>query len=130
MESRGRIVVIADDNPDAAESLALLLSREGHDVHTASNGLEAVETAVRVKPDVVLLDIGMPELDGHQAARRIRELPWDKPMMIVALTGWDSDVEVLRSAEGAFDARFTKPVDFAALRWLLGQGHGAPWTKV
>jgi CheY-like chemotaxis protein len=83
-----RRILVVDDNPDAAASLEMLLTLSGHEVHTAHDGLEAVEMAAKVQPDVILLDVGLPRLDGYEAARRIREQRRDKSLILVALTGW------------------------------------------
>jgi PAS domain S-box-containing protein len=107
----GRRVLIADDNRDAAESMALILRMMGNDVRTANDGKEAVETAERFAPDVVLLDIGMPLLNGYDAARRIRAAGWGKELLLVALTGWGQDDDKKRAADAGFDLHFTKPLE-------------------
>ncbi|MGZ8253824.1 MAG: PAS domain-containing protein [Burkholderiaceae bacterium] len=117
----GLKVLVADDNEDAVESAAMLLSLNGNDVKLASDGLEAVEAANRYRPDVVLLDIGMPKLNGFEACRRIRSEPWGKDMLVVAVTGWGQEEDRRRTAEAGFDAHFTKPVDFASVMALIGQ---------
>jgi signal transduction histidine kinase len=114
-----RRILVVDDNPDAAESLAMLLKLSGHDVHIAHDGLEAVEEAAKLQPDVILLDIGLPRLDGYEAARRIRKQPRDKGVILVALTGWGQDEDRRRSEEAGFDAHMIKPVDLDALANLL-----------
>ncbi len=80
-------ILIADDNRDAAQTLAIMLAYDGHEVRTAYDGLEALATGQVFEPDVVLLDIGMPVMDGHQTARQIRERPWGRDVYLVALTG-------------------------------------------
>ncbi|MGZ8254836.1 MAG: PAS domain-containing protein [Burkholderiaceae bacterium] len=117
----GLKVLVADDNEDAVESAAMVLSLNGNDVKLASDGLEAVEAADRYRPDVVLLDIGMPKLNGFEACRRIRAEPWGKDMLVVAVTGWGQEEDRRRTAEAGFDAHFTKPVDFASVMALIGQ---------
>ena len=117
----GLKVLVADDNEDAVESAAMVLSLNGNDVKLASDGLEAVEAADRYRPDVVLLDIGMPKLNGFEACRRIRSEPWGKDMLVVAVTGWGQEEDRRRTAEAGFDAHFTKPVDFASVMALIGQ---------
>ena len=114
-----RRILVVDDNRDAAESLAMLLKLSGHEVHTAHDGLEAVEAAAKFQPDVILLDIGLPRLNGYEAARRIREQQRDKGLMLVALTGWGQEEDRRRSEEAGFDAHLVKPVDLAALSKLL-----------
>ena len=116
----GLCVLVADDNEDAVESAALVLALNGNDVKLAADGLEAVEAAGRYRPDVVLLDIGMPKLNGFEACRRIRAAPWGKDMLVVAVTGWGQEEDRRRTAEAGFDAHFTKPVDFASVMALIG----------
>ncbi len=110
---------MADDNRDAADSLAMMLRLVGYEVHAAHDGQEAVEAAGRLRPDVVLLDIGMPKLNGLQAARHIREQPWGRQMVLVAITGWGQEEDKRRATEAGFDHHLTKPVDPAALQELL-----------
>ena len=114
-----RRVLVVDDNVDSAESLALLLRRGGSEVRTAYDGLAAVITAESFRPDVVLLDIGLPVLDGYHAARRIRQQPWGGAMTLAALTGWGQPTDLARSREAGFDAHLVKPVDYAAVVRLL-----------
>ena len=108
-----------DDNRDAAASLAMTLELVGHDTRTAHDGLEAVEAAEKFRPDVVLLDIGLPKLNGYDACRRIREQPWGQNMVIVALTGWGQEEDRRRSKDAGFDGHLIKPVDYAALMKVL-----------
>jgi PAS domain S-box-containing protein len=115
----GRRILVVDDNQDSADSLAMLLGMTGHEVETAYDGLEAVEAAERVRPDVVLLDLGMPRLNGYDACRRIREQPWGKDVVLIALTGWGQEEDRRRTAEAGFDGHLVKPVDHAALAELL-----------
>ena len=93
----------------------MLLKLTGNETHTAYDGLEAVEAAAAFKPDVVLLDIGLPKLNGYEACRRIREQPWGKSMVLVALTGWGQEEDRQKSREAGFDDHLVKPVDHAAL---------------
>ncbi|HMM74837.1 MAG TPA: ATP-binding protein [Gammaproteobacteria bacterium] len=116
--ARRRILVV-DDNRDAADSLALLLNLSGHDVHTAHDGLEAVASAAKLPFDVILLDLGLPGLDGCEAARRIREQQGEKRPMLVAVTGWGQADDRRRTNDAGFDAHLVKPVDFAVLTKLL-----------
>jgi CheY-like chemotaxis protein len=110
-----RRILVADDNRDAAETLAMLLRLDGHEVHIANDGLEAVEMFVRVQPEAVILDIGMPGLSGHEVARRIRDQHGDRPVILIAVTGWGQKADKDRAAASGFDHHFTKPVDYAAL---------------
>ena len=117
--TRPRRVLIVDDNRDSANSLATLLKLTGHDVYTANDGLEAVEVAANVEPEVILMDIGMPRLNGYEAARRIRTQWGRERVTLVALTGWGQAEDRSRSKEAGFDAHLLKPVDLAALTKLL-----------
>ena len=116
-----RRILVVDDNRDSADSLAMLLQLIGHQVHIAHDGPEAVEKAATFQPHVILLDIGLPTLNGYEAARRIREQQRQKGLTLVALTGWGQDEDRRRSVEAGFDAHMTKPVDFAALTKLLAE---------
>ena len=112
-------ILIADDNADGADSLAMLLRIHGHEVAIAYDGLQAVAEAETMRPDVVLLDIGMPKLNGFDACRRIREQPWGRDVYLVALTGWGQDTDRSSSEEAGFDHHLVKPVDLDALGRLL-----------
>jgi signal transduction histidine kinase len=114
-----RRILVADDNNDALESLATLLQLSGHEVFTAPNGAAALETAEQQRPEVALLDIGMPKLDGYEVARRIRAAPWGKRITLVALTGWGQDSDRRRSQEAGFDSHLVKPLDLDKLTDLL-----------
>jgi CheY-like chemotaxis protein len=115
----GRRVLIVDDSEDGAESLAMLLEFGGHEPHKAHDGVAALEAAERLRPDAVLLDIGLPGLNGYEVCRRIRQTAWGKRITLVALTGWGSDEDRDRSRDAGFDAHMVKPVDFDALLALL-----------
>ena len=117
--SRRRRILVADDNVDSAESLGMLLKLLGNDVSIANDGLQAVEVAETFRPDAILLDIGMPKLNGYEACRRIRELPWGKTAILIAMTGWGRDEDQRRSQEAGFDRHLVKPVDPSALEKLL-----------
>jgi len=116
-----RRILVVDDNRDSADSLVMLCELDGHQVHTAYDGLEAVEAATSLQPDLVLLDIGLPGLNGYEAARQIRSQPRNQDLMLVALTGWGQKEDRERSEEAGFDAHLVKPVDFNALRKLLAK---------
>jgi PAS domain S-box-containing protein len=116
-----RRILVVDDNRDAATSLAMLLKIAGHETHTAHDGLEAVEAAATFRPEIVLLDIGLPKLNGYEACRRIREQPWGKNIVIVALTGWGQAEDRKKSKNAGFDGHMVKPVDFDALTKLLAE---------
>ena len=114
-----RRILVADDNNDALESLATLLQLSGHEVYTAANGAMALESAEAHRPEVALLDIGMPKLDGYEVARRIRAQPWGQRITLVALTGWGQDSDRRRSQEAGFDSHLVKPLDLDKLMELL-----------
>jgi PAS domain S-box-containing protein len=120
-----RRILVADDNRDAADSLAMMLRLGGHEVHAVHDGQEAVDAAAWFRPDVALLDIGMPKLNGFEAARRIREQAHGDGVMLVAITGWGQEEDRRRSAQAGFDHHLTKPVDPAALERVLAAGAGA-----
>ncbi|RIL06995.1 MAG: hypothetical protein DCC71_04590 [Proteobacteria bacterium] len=116
-----RRILIVDDNVDAAEALAALLQIHGHDTRVAHDGLAAIEAASEYRPDLVLLDIGLPKLDGHEAARWIRAQPWGREIALVALTGWGQAEDRRRSREVGFDHHLTKPVDLKTLLAAFAQ---------
>lgn len=120
----GRRILVVDDNVDSASSLAMMLKAMGNDVRTANDGVEAVETAEAFGPDLVLLDIGMPRMNGFEACRRIREQARGNRVTIVALTGWGQEEDKRRSQEAGFDDHLVKPVDPAALERLLRSNSG------
>jgi CheY-like chemotaxis protein len=107
--SRRRILV-ADDNNDAVEALALQLQLAGHDVRTANDGMEALEVGEAFQPQVVLLDLGMPRMDGYETGRQMRRRSWGSRATLVALTGWGQQQDRMRTAEAGFDAHLVKPV--------------------
>jgi len=117
--SSPRRVLVVDDNLDAAEGLAMLLQLKGHEVATAYDGEGAIDTARRFDPQVVLLDIGLPRLDGFEVARRLREEFPDRSMLLVALTGYGQERDRLRAREAGFDHHLLKPVRLEMLEQLL-----------
>jgi signal transduction histidine kinase len=114
-----RRILVADDNVDALESLATLLELSGHEVFSAANGALALESAEQNLPEVALLDIGMPKMDGYEVARRIRAQPWGRSITLVALTGWGQESDRRRSGEAGFDSHLVKPLDLDKLTELL-----------
>ncbi len=112
-------ILVVDDNRDSADSLAILLRMTGNEVRTAYDGFAAIQAAESYQPEFVLLDIGMPKLNGYDACRRIREQPWGKNMVLIALTGLGQDRDRRRTEEAGFDAHLVKPVDPQALLKLL-----------
>jgi CheY-like chemotaxis protein len=112
-------ILVVDDNVDAAESLALILRLRGHEVRTADRGLASIEIGAEFHPQVIILDLGMPGLNGYDTARRIRGEPWGKKVLLIALTGWGQPEDVRRSAEAGFDHHLTKPADLERLGRLI-----------
>jgi len=121
LQSVPRRILLADDNADALESLALVLRLRGHQVFSASNGAIALETAARHMPEVALLDIGMPLIDGYEVARRIRAQEWGKGVTLVAVTGWGQESDRVRSQQAGFDTHLVKPLDLDKLTALLAR---------
>lgn len=119
--SIARRILVVDDNKDAADSIATLLKMDGHETHTVNDGLAAVEAAATFGPDVILCDIGLPKTSGYEVARRIREQPWGKAIVLIAVTGWGQDEDRRKSKEVGFDAHLVKPVEHAALLKLLAE---------
>lgn len=119
-----RRILVVDDNQDSADSLSLLLRMLGNEVRTAHDGLQAVAAATEFHPDLVLLDIGLPKLNGYDAARRIRAVRGDR-VVLIAVTGWGQKEDRRRSREAGFDHHLTKPVDLAALNQLLANAPSA-----
>ena len=114
-----RRVLVADDNADAASSLTLWLQQEGHEVRTAKDGHQAVVLAELFRPEVILMDLGMPRLDGLEASRKIRSQPWGKTIRIIALTGWGREQDRMRTQHAGIDLHWVKPVDPHALASIL-----------
>jgi CheY-like chemotaxis protein len=120
-------ILVADDNRDAAESMSTVLRLMGNEVRTVHDGVQAVEEAAAFRPDMVLLDIGMPRLNGYDAARPHPRERWGKSIMVVAMTGWGQDEDKRRASEAGFDRHFTKPVDPADIEQLIaGLRSGSP----
>jgi CheY-like chemotaxis protein len=104
-------ILVVDDNPDSLESLSLLLAFSGNEVRTASDGVTAVAVAEAFRPEVVLLDVGMPNMNGYDACRLIRGQEWGRNVLLIALTGWGQEEDRARSHAAGFDQHFVKPVD-------------------
>ena len=113
-------ILVVDDNIDSATTMAELLAMHGHELHTAFDGLQGLEEAIRFKPDVVILDIGMPKMNGYTVARRIRERMDGTQPLLIAVTGWGQEEDRMRSKAAGFDHHLVKPVDPAELVTLLG----------
>jgi DNA-binding response OmpR family regulator len=124
---RFRILVV-DDNHDSALSLAMVLTMMGHETRTAHDGETALATAEEFHPDVVLLDIGLPKMNGYEVAQRIRENAWGTDMFLIAVTGWGQAEDRARSAEVGLNMHMVKPVEPTALQAVLADlnrnGHG------
>lgn len=112
-------VLVVDDNVDSVDSLAMLLRMMGHEVETASDGASGLDRAVAFKPDVAILDIGLPKVNGYELAKQIREQEWSKSVILVALTGWGQEQHRRRSEESGFNHHLTKPVEFDVLQEIL-----------
>jgi CheY-like chemotaxis protein len=110
---------VVDDNRDSAATMAMMLELLGNEVATAFDGIEAVEVTASFRPQVVLMDVGMPRLNGLDATRRIREQPWGRKVVIIALTGWGQEGDKTQSQEAGCDAHLVKPVEISELEKLL-----------
>lgn len=128
LPAASRRILIVDDNYDGAESLAMLLEEFGHETRQAHDSLEALDAAERLRPEAVLLDIGLPKLNGYEVCQRLREQPWGQALMIVALTGWGQDEDRKKSQDAGFDTHLVEPIDLDHLMKLLASlplhGHG------
>jgi CheY-like chemotaxis protein len=116
---RRRRILIADDNRDSAETLAALLRMEGHEVTSVHDGPVALSVFGELKPDVALLDIGMPGLTGYEVARKMRQSALGSTIKLIAITGWGQDIDKERAYAAGFDLHLTKPVDPHRLAELL-----------
>jgi len=112
-------ILVVDDCKDTVETLAILLGLWGHDVREAYNGADALATASAFRPDVVLLDILLPVLNGYQVARQLRQLPELSEMMLVAVSGYTQSEDFAKSREAGFDRQLVKPIDLEELQRLL-----------
>jgi CheY-like chemotaxis protein len=110
-----RRILIVDDNEDSAQSLAMLLEISDHETRSAYDGEQALRIAEEFRPQVVLLDIGLPKLNGYEVCRRIRQEPWGRDILMVALTGWGQNDDRRKSKEAGFDAHLVKPVGHESL---------------
>ena len=120
-----RRVLVVDDNVDAAATLELLLKSLGHETRMAHDGVRALDIAREFRPEVILLDIGMPGLDGYEVARRLRAMNHGQNFRIIAITGWGQDADRTRTKEAGFDVHLVKPVDLRVLSKLLDDRNGA-----
>jgi CheY-like chemotaxis protein len=115
-------VLLIEDSRDAREMLRMMLEIAGHTVYAAADGIRGLEMLDVVRPDAAIIDIGLPGMDGYQIARRIREDPHGRDMLLLALTGYDSADDRKRSVEHGFDHHLVKPVDPDRLARLLSEG--------
>ncbi|RYE53364.1 MAG: response regulator, partial [Sphingobacteriales bacterium] len=115
----GKRILVIDDNIDAAESLAMLLEMTGHITCTAHDGMAGLNIAEEFNPDIILLDIGLPNINGYEVAQRIRQQPWGKDLFLIAATGWGQDKDKELAKKAGFDKHLTKPIDFQKLNSLL-----------
>ena len=118
-------ILVVDDNKDSADTLGMLLRLMGNEIRIVHDGLEALEVAEAFRPELVLLYIGLPRLNGYDVARRIRQQPWGRDVMLVALTGWGQAEDRRLSQEAGFNSHIVKPVELAALEKLLAGSHTA-----
>jgi len=116
---RKRRILIADDNLDVVETFEIMLQTLGHEVHTATDGIQVLERAEQFKPEVIMLDIGMPRLDGFETARRLRQQPWGRNTLLIAVTGWGHETDKRLSAEAGFNAHLVKPIEMPTILKLL-----------
>lgn len=127
-EKQRRKILVVDDNRDISFSLAMILEIIGHDVATANRGAEALALMEKYRPDIVLLDIGMPDMDGYEVCRRIRETSYGRETIIIALTGWGQEEDRRKSQEAGFDAHLVKPLDMEKLKLLLDDLEKGSWN--
>jgi CheY-like chemotaxis protein len=110
-----------DDHRDGALTLCTMLRLLGNVVHMAHGGIEAIEKAAELRPDVILMDVGMPAMNGYEATRRIREQPWGRDTIVIALTGWGQEGDRVRSREAGCDGHLVKPVSLPDLEKMLAK---------
>ena len=116
-----RRILVVDDNADAAQAMATMLELLGHRVDVAFDGDQALRVAERVRPEVILMDLGMPNMNGYVAARRIRETGWGGDVLLVAVTGWGQQADRTASEQAGFDHHLVKPVELDAVQALVAR---------
>jgi CheY-like chemotaxis protein len=121
LRSKAFRILIADDNQDGADGLKMMLELLGHDVEVAHDGQSAIEAASKTQPDLMVLDIGLPVMSGYEVARRLRNNPKLKSMVLVALTGYGADSDKARSEAAGFDYHLVKPVEFETLKEVISE---------
>jgi CheY-like chemotaxis protein len=114
-----RRILVVDDNCDSANTLAMMLTLTGNEVRTVHDGIEAIEAAAEFRPKAILMDLGMPKLNGYDATQHIREQSWGRDMIIIALTGWGQEADRAQSKKAGCDGHLVKPVNLSDLRDLL-----------
>lgn len=114
-------ILVVDDNVDSATTMSLFLEICGYGTRVAHDGLEAVRAADEYRPDVIVMDIGMPGMSGHDAARAIRKQPWAAETLLIALSGWGQEADKQRSRDAGFNHHLVKPVDHAVLTGILNR---------
>jgi CheY-like chemotaxis protein len=117
--SASKRILEADDNRDGAETMSMLLQLSGHEVYLAHSGAEALDVARRERPDIAVLDIGMPDLNGYEVAERIRHEAWGESIKLIAVTGWGQAEDKRRALAAGFNHHLTKPVDPSQLEALF-----------
>ena len=117
--SRSLRIVVVDDNDDSATSMSMLLGLSGHDVKTAASGLTGLKLSERLRPQVLLLDIGLPDMTGYELAMQIRQRQWGKDALIIAMTGWGKETDKEKAMSAGFDLHLTKPINVAELEDAL-----------
>jgi CheY-like chemotaxis protein len=120
-DTPSRRIVVVEDHADARAALEMVLHLEGHRVRTVADGREAVDVILAEQPDVAFVDIGLPGIDGHEVARRLRAAPGGRDLVLVALTGYSRPDDARRAREAGFDAHLVKPVDVDELGRMLAR---------
>jgi CheY-like chemotaxis protein len=112
-------VLLVDDNPDSSEPLSILLQTRGHETRVSTDGEDAIAVADDFRPDCVVLDLGLPRMDGYEVARRLRDRPYGADLLLVALTGWAGKDVRSKAAEAGFDYHLVKPVNWEELERIV-----------
>lgn len=119
MDKQTGVILLVDDNPAGAQTMSMLLSHQGFTVLIASNGEEALDLFKKNSPTIILLDIGLPDINGLEVARNIRNAQGEHPPLIVAVTGWGTDSDRQKTHEAGFDIHLTKPVNYDEIEKLV-----------
>jgi CheY-like chemotaxis protein len=118
---RARRILVVDDNADAAQAMATMLGLLGHEVDVAFDGEQALRRAEPSRPEVILMDLGMPNMNGYVAARRIRQSGWGRELLLIAVTGWGQQADREASEHAGFDHHLVKPVELDTVQSLIAQ---------